>query len=114
MSEKFRSRPKATLRRQGVRLIDAPDFLRAYRPEAEAGAAFSNFCGRSRTWTGPFSLRPWFAPGERTGVFRLGADQLIVNEASGSSSFEDFAMALIDELENPAPGPKPRRRSGRS
>jgi putative NADH-flavin reductase len=41
-------------------------------------------------------------PGVRTGVFRLGGDDLIV-DADGLSwvSFEDYALALVDELEKP-------------
>ncbi len=42
-------------------------------------------------------------PGERTGKFRLGQDVLLV-AADGKShiSVEDYAVAMIDELENPA------------
>lgn len=41
-------------------------------------------------------------PGERTGIFRLGKDDLIV-DADGNShiSVEDYAMAMVDELEKP-------------
>lgn len=40
------------------------------------------------------------APGERTGKFRLGQDELIVDESGDSNiSVEDFAVAMIDELE---------------
>jgi len=41
--------------------------------------------------------------GERTGKFRLGGAQLLA-DASGKSwiSVEDFAVAMIDELEHPA------------
>jgi uncharacterized protein len=41
--------------------------------------------------------------GRRTGKFRLGGDQLLV-DANGKShiSLEDFAVAMIDELEHPA------------
>ena len=40
------------------------------------------------------------APGERTGKFRLGKDELIVDESGDSNiSVEDFAVAIIDELE---------------
>jgi putative NADH-flavin reductase len=87
----------------GVRLIDAPDFPEAYRPEAEAGAAFLDLLREQQDLDWTF-LSPSlvFAPGERTGVFRLGADQLIAGEAGSSISFEDFAIALIDELETPA------------
>jgi putative NADH-flavin reductase len=43
------------------------------------------------------------APGERTGRFVLGSDRL-VKDADGKSriSFEDYAVALVDELEQPA------------
>jgi len=42
-------------------------------------------------------------PGERTGKFRLGHDDLLV-AADGKShiSVEDYAVAMIDELEKPA------------
>jgi putative NADH-flavin reductase len=52
-------------------------------------------------WT-YFSPAAFFEPGERTGKFRLGKDDLIT-DAQGNSriSFEDYAIALVDELENP-------------
>lgn len=41
-------------------------------------------------------------PGERTGTFRLDDDQLIADEQGLSRiSLEDYAVAMIDELENP-------------
>lgn len=43
------------------------------------------------------------APGERTGKFRLGLDQLLVDGKGESRiSAEDYAIALVDELEKPA------------
>lgn len=53
-------------------------------------------------WT-YFSPPMLIEPGVRTGVFRLGGDDLIV-DADGMSwvSFEDYALALVDELERPA------------
>ena len=41
-------------------------------------------------------------PGQRTGKFRLGGDQLLV-DAKGESriSVEDYAVAMLDELEQP-------------
>ncbi|MBN8830105.1 MAG: NAD(P)H-binding protein [Sphingomonadales bacterium] len=40
------------------------------------------------------------APGERTGIFRLGLDDLLVDDKGESFiSYEDFSVALIDELE---------------
>lgn len=41
-------------------------------------------------------------PGQRTGRFRLGGDQLLVDSAGHSRiSVQDFAVAMIDELERP-------------
>jgi putative NADH-flavin reductase len=52
-------------------------------------------------WT-YFSPAGFFVPGERTGKFRLGTDQLIANEQGDSRiSLEDYAIALVDELESP-------------
>lgn len=52
-------------------------------------------------WT---SLCPaaYFDPGERTGHFRLGTDDL-VSDSQGNSqiSMEDYAIAMVDELEEP-------------
>ena len=53
-------------------------------------------------WT-YFSPAAFFEPGERTGKFRLGTNQLVA-DAQGNSriSMEDYAIALVDELEKPA------------
>lgn len=53
-------------------------------------------------WT-YFSPAAFFEPGQRTGKFRLGKDQLI-SDANGQSriSMEDYAIALVDEIEKPA------------
>lgn len=87
----------------GHRLLDSPNFPAAYKSEAQAGA---DFLDRLRTendldWT-YLSPSAVFAPGERTGRFRIGNDQLLV-AADGKShvSMEDFAIALVDELEQP-------------
>lgn len=52
-------------------------------------------------WT-YFSPAGSIVPGQRTGKFRLGSDQLI-SDSSGKSviSMEDYAVALIDEVEKP-------------
>lgn len=53
-------------------------------------------------WT-YFSPPISITPGERTGKFRLGTDVLIkASDGSSSVSFEDYAVALVDELEQPA------------
>ena len=45
----------------------------------------------------------YFVAGERTGKFRLGTTNLIV-DAKGESriSFDDYAIAVVDEIEKPA------------
>lgn len=49
-----------------------------------------------------FSPAGTIAPGERTGKYKLGKDDLIVNSKGESNiSVEDYAKAMIDELENP-------------
>ncbi|GAB4582325.1 NAD(P)-dependent oxidoreductase [Nocardia sp. IFM 10818] len=41
-------------------------------------------------------------PGERTGTYRLGADELIADDEGNSAiSMEDLAVALLDEAEQP-------------
>ena len=87
----------------GVQLMDTPDFPAAYKPEALAGRDFLHVLRDERelhwTFLSPSAI---FGPGERTGTFRLGTDQLLVG-ADGESriSMEDFAIALVDELERP-------------
>jgi putative NADH-flavin reductase len=53
-------------------------------------------------WT-YFSPAGFFEPGTRTGKFRLDTDKLVA-DAQGNSriSMEDYAIALVDELEKPA------------
>lgn len=47
-----------------------------------------------------FSPAGTLEPGQRTGLFRLGKDDLIVDESGNSHiSVEDYAMAMVDELE---------------
>jgi len=42
------------------------------------------------------------APGERTGHYRVGKDQLLKNkEGESKISTQDYAVAMLDELENP-------------
>ncbi|WP_029009794.1 NAD(P)-dependent oxidoreductase [Azospirillum halopraeferens] len=87
----------------GVRLIDTPEFPDAYRTEAAAGAAFLERLRREDglDWTF-LSPSAMFVPGERTGRFRLGTDSLLADDTGTSSiSFEDYAIALVDELETP-------------
>ena len=87
----------------GVKLIDSPDFPAIYKEEAGKGAAFLDLLRAEPTLNWTFlSPSAVIAPGERTGQFRLGTDQLLVGEKGSSISTEDYAVALVDELETPA------------
>ncbi|MFJ5435635.1 NAD(P)-dependent oxidoreductase [Pectobacterium sp. CHL-2024] len=87
----------------GQRLIDQPDFPDAYRPEASRGAAFLDLLKQEKDLDWSFlSPSAEFVPGQRTGTFRLGKDTLLSNAQGSSISFEDYAVALVDEIENPA------------
>lgn len=87
----------------GQALVDTPDFPAEYKPEASAGRAFLHDLRAEQeiewTFLSPSAL---FIAGERTGKFRLGRDQLL-SAADGKSwiSYEDYAIALLDELEQP-------------
>jgi putative NADH-flavin reductase len=87
----------------GQQLINQPDFP----PEWKAGA------GGTKQFLYLLKEHPeldWtflspaanLQPGERTGKFRLGGDQLLVDaEGQCRISTQDYAVAMIDELEEP-------------
>lgn len=87
----------------GLALIDTPGFPAAYKPEAMAGFDFLNMLRGERqlNWTflSPSAL---FEPGARTGKFRIGGNQLLSDGAGVSRiTMEDYAIALVDEIESP-------------
>jgi uncharacterized protein len=87
----------------GVKLIDTPQFPAAYKAEASKGGEFLELLRKENDLEWTFlSPSAMFVAGERTGKFRLGKDQLLTNEKGSSISFEDFAIAAVDELEKPA------------
>ena len=88
----------------GLKVIETPNFPDAYRAEATAGGVFLDALRSEKELDWTFlSPSAEFVEGERTGKFRLGKDDLLVS-AEGRSwiSFEDYAIAFIDELEKPA------------
>lgn len=88
----------------GVQLVDTPEFPTDWKAVALAAREFLNLLRAEKTldWT-YLSPSAFIEPSERTGKFRLGTEQLLVNEQGESRiSNQDFAVALIDELENPA------------
>jgi putative NADH-flavin reductase len=86
----------------GVTLIDSGHLPAEWLPIAQAHAdALALARSSNVNWT---SLAPsaFFEAGQRTGTFRLAKDSLIMDDKQQSRiSFEDFAIALVDELENP-------------
>jgi len=87
----------------GLQLVDAPDFPAAWKGIALAHRdALNVLKGSDLDWT---SLSPaaLIEPGVRTGKFRLGTDQLVMDDKGESKiSAEDFAVAAVDELEKNA------------
>jgi putative NADH-flavin reductase len=86
----------------GKLLVDSPDFPKEYESETRAGCVFLDRLRAEKNLDWTFLSPSYvFQPGERTGKFRLGKDDLLVNDKGSSISFEDFAVALADEIETP-------------
>lgn len=88
----------------GVTLVSTPNFPPQYKAEAEKGGVFLGLLRQEKelNWTflSPSAL---LIPGARTGTFRLGTDQLLTAaDGKSSISLEDYAVALVDEIEKPA------------
>jgi putative NADH-flavin reductase len=87
----------------GKQLVDLPDFPAAWRPVAlahrDALGIYLASGDPEIAWTyvSPAAL---IEPGARTGVYRTGGDQLLVDTRGESRiSAEDYAVAIVDELE---------------
>ena len=85
----------------GVALIDTPEFPAASKEEAQAGSLALKALRAEPTLDWSFlSPSAILGPGERTGKFRLGSDQLLVGtDGKSRISIPDYAIALVDELE---------------
>ncbi|RKP51627.1 NAD(P)-dependent oxidoreductase [Cohnella endophytica] len=89
---------------QTVRLVDTPEFPDLYKPTAlnqgQNLQDLKNASGIQWTFVSPAAF---FNPdGPRTGSYQLGKDNLIVNSKGESHvSYADFAIAIVDEIENP-------------
>jgi len=87
----------------GMQWLDAPQFPTQWKGTAE-GARKALWMLREQSeldWT-MLSPAAYLEPGERTGVFRLGTDQLLADKDGRSHiSVADFAQAMFDELEHP-------------
>ncbi len=89
--------------RPGVELMDTSEFPAAWKPLAEAHrAALAVYRDEPELeWT-VIAPAAQIEPGARSGHYRAGGDQLLT-DAHGESriSAEDFAVAVVDELETP-------------
>jgi putative NADH-flavin reductase len=88
----------------GVRLMDTPDFRDEWKPEAQAQAEAFEALRAAETdvewsYVSPGAL---LEPGERTGEYRVGGDQLLTGDDGRSRiTMEDFAIAMVDEAVEP-------------
>jgi putative NADH-flavin reductase len=88
----------------GQALLDQPGFPAAYRAEAQEGREALGIWrdeAEGLDWTF-LSPAVEIGPGERTGRYRT-TDERLLFDAHGKSfiSFEDYAVAVLDELEAP-------------
>lgn len=86
----------------GVQLVDTPSFPTGWMAIALAHRDVLPLLKESDLDWSYFSPAALIEPGQRTGRFRLGGTRLVVNDHGESKiSVEDYAVALVDELENP-------------
>jgi putative NADH-flavin reductase len=87
----------------GVRNMDQPDFPKEYEGGVKSTLLIKEILLKEPEldWT-YLSPSHMLVPGERTGKFRLGLDDLLVGpDGQSRISVEDYAVAMIDELEQP-------------
>ncbi len=89
----------------GLRLVDSGEIPEKILPGVRALSDFYlNFLKKEKEidWVF-FSPAADMSPGVRTGKYRLGKDDMIVDVVGNSHiSVQDYAAAMIDELEKPA------------
>ncbi len=88
----------------GQALADQPDFPEIYKAEAREGrealAVWRNEA-KGLDWT-YLSPAVEIGPGQRTGKYRTTDDKVLFDPAGKSFiSFDDYAVAVLDELERP-------------
>jgi|APAra7269096936_1048531.scaffolds.fasta_scaffold10937_2 putative NADH-flavin reductase len=88
----------------GVQAVDTPQFPEQWKASALGARDTLEKLRKEQALEWTFlSPAAMIQPGERTGKFRLGGDQMLT-DAEGNSriSVQDYAVAMIDELEQPA------------
>jgi putative NADH-flavin reductase len=86
----------------GVQLVDTPNFPEAFKAIALAHCDVLPVLKKSSIDWSYLSPAAFIQPGRRTGNFRIGGTRLVTDDKGESRiSAEDYAIALVDELENP-------------
>ena len=88
----------------GIQSVDLPEFPKEWKQGALATREALRLLRQEPALEWSFlSPSADLFPGQRTGKFRLGSDQLL-KDANGQSriSTQDYAMAMLDEVETPA------------
>lgn len=89
---------------QTTKLIDTPEFPEIFVPTAKGqGRNLQDLeATQGITWTFLSPSADFNAEGVRTGSYQSGKDNLLVNSNGNSYiSYADFAIAILDEIENP-------------
>jgi hypothetical protein len=92
----------------GPQLFDTPEFPAAFLREAKAHSRALDALRASNSPADWFYVSPAagfgsYAPGERTGHYRIGGEVLLVDENGESFiSGEDYAIAFLDEIDHPS------------
>jgi putative NADH-flavin reductase len=88
----------------GIQALDRPEFPKEYQQGALATReALAHLRQETELEWSYLSPSADLFPGSRTGRFRLGTDQLLKDPQGASRiSVQDYAVAMIDELEKPA------------
>ena len=86
----------------GLQVVDTPDFPAEWKPIAVAHRdALEVYKQSDFNWTN-LSPAAMIEPGERTGKYVTGTDQLLIDENGESRvSIPNYAVALLDEVETP-------------
>lgn len=87
----------------GVQLVDTPEFPAQWKQGALGAREALNLLKQETALDWTFvSPAVFLEPGQRTGKFRLGGDQVLMTpQGPGKLSVEDLAVAILDELEKP-------------
>lgn len=88
--------------RPGVQRIDTPEYPEIYRPSGYAQKeALGLYRASALDWT-YLSPPVIIEPGQRSGRYRTGGDAVLADAAGRSRiSMEDYAVAVLDEIETP-------------